>query len=140
MERDKERIKDRKMRLRAGFATDEYPTQISYEGPRNLGSFYPEFHDLVQKVMTGLRMTMIAENVIQIEYPSHLVWQIREVNVGDMTYRLDFLLRGHEESRVGFFPNVPWGHKNFFKNGRFCNGKRTTADGKIIIEYPKLED
>ena len=59
MEKDKERIKDCKMRLQTESTTDEYPRQISYDGPRNLSGFYPEFHDLVQKVMTGLRITMI---------------------------------------------------------------------------------
>lgn len=119
---------------------EKYPKQISYDGPRNLGGFYPEFHDLVRKVMIGLKFTMLAENIIQVEYPAELVWQIRTVNVDDTIYRLDFLLKGHEEDRIAFFPYVHWNRKNFFKKGRFYNSKRTTSDGKIVIEYPKLED
>lgn len=118
----------------------DYPKQISYDGPRNLGGFYPEFHDLVEKVMIGLKFTMLAENVIQVEYPAELVWQIRAVNVDDTIYRLDFLLKGHEEDRVAFFPHIHWNRRNFFRKGRFNHSKRTTFDGKIVIEYPKLED
>ena len=65
---------------------EEYPKQIGYDGPRNLGGFYPEFHDLVEKLMIGLMFTMLAENVIQVEYPAELVWQIRTVNVDDTIY------------------------------------------------------
>jgi hypothetical protein len=119
---------------------NEYPRKISYDGPRNLGSFYPDFHDLVVKVMIGLKFTMLAENIIQVEYPAELVWQIRTVDVDDAIYRLDFLLKGHEEHRIAFFPHVHWNRKNFFLNGRFNNSKRTTSDGKIVIEYPKLDE
>lgn len=81
---------------------EEYPKQIGYDGPRNLGGFYPGFHDLVEKLKIGLKFTMLAENIIQVEYPAELVWQIRAVNVDDTIYRLDFLLKGHEEDRVAF--------------------------------------
>ena len=118
----------------------DYPKQISYDGPRNLGGFYPEFHDLVEKLKIGLKFTMFAENIIQVEYPAELVWQIRTVNVDNTIYRVDFLLKGHEEDRIAFFPYVHWNRKNFFKKGRFNHSKRTTSDGKIVIEYPKLED
>lgn len=119
---------------------NEYPKQISCDGPRNLDSFYTEFHNLVEKVMIGMKVTMLAENIIQVEFPAELVYQIRTVNVDDTIYRLDFLLKGHEENRLAFFPYVHWNRKNFFRNGRFHHSKRTTSDGKIIIEYPKLED
>lgn len=123
-----------------GVIMNEYPKQISFDGPRNWGSFFPELRNLVEKVMIGMKVTMLAENIIQVEFPAELVYQIRTVDVDDTIYRLDFLLKGHEENRLAFFPHVHWNRKNFFRNGRFDHGKRTTSDGKIIIEYPKLED
>lgn len=118
---------------------EEYPKQIGYGGPCNLGGFYPELNDFIEKLMIGLKFTMLAENIIQVEYPAELVWQIRIVNVDDTTYRADFLLKGHEADRIVFFPYVHWNRKNLFRNGRFNHSKRTTSEGKIVTEYPKLE-
>lgn len=118
----------------------DYPKQISYEGPRNLGDYHPEIYDLVEKLKEGLKFTMLAENIIQVEYPAELVWKILTVNVDNIIYRVDFLLKGLEEDRIVFFPNVHWNRKNFFMKGRFNYGKGTISYGKIVIEYPKLED
>lgn len=114
-----------------------YPKRISYDGPRNLASYTPGFHDLCREVMTGMRMTMLDENILQIEYPANLVKQIRTVNVDDSVFRLDFILTGHD-TRVCFFPYVPWGRKDFFQNKRFLSGQREEKPGKLIITYPKL--
>lgn len=119
---------------------EQYPKRISYDGPRNMGSFFPAIHDLLQQVMIGLRMTHLDENVLQVEYPADLVQQIRLVDVDDTIFRLDFVLTGHPENRFCFFPHTHWGRKNFFKNGRFNNCRREETNGRLLVICPKLED
>jgi hypothetical protein len=114
-----------------------YPKAIGFNGPRDLGSSTPGYRDVCRKVMDGMKMTMLHENILQVEYPAELVRQIRTVNVDDRIFRLDIVPSGHD-TRLCLFPTVPWNTETFFRNGRFLKGRREETEGKLILVYPEL--
>ncbi len=120
-------------------ANSTYPKTVDFSSRLNWWAHY-ECPQKNKEAIEGTRMTLLAENVLQIDYPEALVEQIRTVNVDDTVFRIDLILKGTQGvDRECLFPKVPWTRKNFFRNARFDNGRRTEAPGRVTIEYPTLE-
>lgn len=114
-----------------------YPRAVTFE-TANPEGFTPEARSWLERLRKEVRMTMPAENILRIEYPSDIVTQIRTVNVDGCIYRLDFI---SPEDRFFMcdcvFPSVPWNSREFM-NGRWAMGCRSEGDGVLTIIYPPL--
>ena len=118
----------------------KYPKDISFSSRLTYWAHY-DCPVRIKKAIEGTKMVLLAENILQIDYPEELVEQVRTVDVDDTIFRIDLVLKGTQGlGRECLFPEVPWDRKNFFKNKRFDNGKRTETPGRVTIEYPTLND
>ena len=118
----------------------QYPKQISF-GSRLTRWPKDEHPQRSVDAIARTRFTLLAENKLRIDYPEDLVEQVRTVDVDHAIFRIDLVYRGTEGlGRETLFPEVPWTRENFFFNRRCDHGRRTTAPGCVVIEYPSLED
>lgn len=116
------------------FLNTDYPKKIVFEYCDKKG-FTPDAQEFISRLEKEIVITMLAENVIRIDYPSDLIKQVRTVNVDDTIFRLDFIDKAERFLICGcVFPNVPWGRK--FMQTRWGHGKRTETPGSLTIEYP----
>lgn len=120
---------------------------VNYEFPKKLTLKAPDTNRLTEEAKEHVRMvtekttiTMLAENIIKIEYPAELIDYIKTVRNDYIDYRLDFIDHGDVYWMCNcYFPQgTGWG-REFFKN-RWGKGKRTETKGCLIIEYPNKED
>lgn len=112
----------------------KYPKEVYFEKPR-----FSEENLEIKEVVANTKMTLLDENILQVEYPQDLVKQIRCVNVDDSIFRLDFVLYKSDYVRYCFFPHCGWNRENFFKNKRIDNYKRDESDGRLVLTFPKLD-
>ena len=118
----------------------QYPKVLEVKTPLSDYENAEDAPKLIRDVVAQTKFTMLAENILQIDYPTDLVEQVREVNVDDSIYRIDFIYRDTPASVHNcFFPKVPWFSKNFFETGRFAKSQRTVMRNRIKIEYPPIE-
>lgn len=121
-------------------ANSTYPKTVDFSSRLNRWAHY-NCPQKIKEAIEGTRMVLLAENILQIDYPEALVEQVRTVDVDNTTFRIDLILKGTQGlDRESLFPQVPWTRENFFRNARFDNGRRTEAPGHVTIEYPTLED
>ena len=119
-------------------ANNEYPRKLTFKTPDTDG-LTENAKEHIRKVTEGTTITMLAENIIKIEYPAELIDHIKTVRVDYIDYRLDFIDHGNVYWMCNcYFPQgTGWG-REFFKH-RWDKGKRTETPGCPIIEYPKKE-
>lgn len=118
----------------------KYPKEITFGSALDRCKDPNDLNAGIRVIITNTKMAMLAENILQIDYPEELIEQVRTVDVDDTVYRIDLVKRETIGlGRICLFPHVPWNHENFFKNKRFDNGKRTETPGRVTIEYPTLE-
>lgn len=118
----------------------QYPKELEVETPLSEFEKESDAPQLLKEVVARTKFTLLEENILQIDYPQNLVEQVREVNIDNWIYRIDFIYRDEPLSLKNcFFPKVPWTSKNFFRTGRFGKGKRTESENRIVIEYPRIE-
>lgn len=118
---------------------NEYPRKLTFKSPDTDGRT-EDAKEHIRKVTEGTTITMLAENIIKIEYPAELIDYIKTVLIDYIDYRLDFIDHGNVYWMCNcYFPQgTGWG-REFFEN-RWDKGKRTETPGCLIIEYPKKED
>jgi len=115
-----------------------YPKAIGFKchNPEGLTADAQEW---LSRLRNEVTITMLAENIIQIKYPSDIVELVKTVNVDDTIYRLDFIA---PDDRFGMcncvFPDVPWNNHDFMQN-RWGKGLRVESKGVLFIEYPKKQ-
>lgn len=115
---------------------NQYPRTVTFE-TANPEGFTPVARSWLERLRREVRMTMPAENILRIEYPSDIVEQIRSVNVDGCIYRLDFISPGNRFFMCNcVFPSVPWNRRDFMNN-RWPLGRRTEAEGVLTVEYPE---
>ena len=118
----------------------EYPKNISFSSRLDWWAHYgcpPKTKEAIE----GIKITMLAENILQIDYPKELVEEVRTVNVDDTVFCIDLVLKGTQGlDRERLFPLAPWNRRNFFLNHRFHDGKRKETPGRLVIEYPSLDE
>ena len=119
-------------------AMKKYPRKLTFKSP-DMNGLTVDAREHIKKVTEGTTITMLAENIIKIEYPAELIDHIKTVCVDNIDYRLDFIDHGNVYFMCNcYFPQgTGWGSE-FFKN-RWNKGKRTETPGCLIIEYPKKE-
>lgn len=117
----------------------EYPKEITFDSVLDRCKNPNNIPDGIRATIANTKMALLAENVLQIDYPEALVEQVRTVDVDDTIFRIDLVKKEtFGLDRICLFPHVPWKRENFFKNKRFDHGKRTETPGRVIIEYPAL--
>jgi len=116
---------------------NEYPREITFGSVLDRCKNPDDLNAGLRCVITNTKMTMLAENILQIDYPEELVEQVRTVDVDDTIFRIDLVKKEtFGLDRVCLFPHVPWKRENFFKNRRFDQGRRTETPGRVVLEYP----
>ena len=120
--------------------TQEYPKTLTF-GSRLSRYPHDDHPQYAKDAIVGTTFTLLTENVLQVDYPEALVEQVRTVDVDDSIFRIDLVYRNSNGlGRECLFPHVPWTRENFFFNRRFDDGRRTTSPGRVVIEYPTLEE
>ena len=120
-------------------ANSTYPKTVEFTSRLNWWAHY-DCPQKIKEAIEGTRITLLAENLLQIDYPEALVEQVRTVDVDNTIFRIDLILKETQGlGRECLFPPVPWPRESFFRNARFDNGRRTEAPGRVTIEYPTLE-
>ena len=118
---------------------NEYPKEITFDSALDQCKNPDDLNSGLRCIITNTKMTLLAENILQIDYPEDLIEQVRTVDVDDTIFRIDLIKKEpFWYSRVCLFPHIHWNRENFFKNKRFDNGKRTETPGRVVIEYPTL--
>lgn len=117
----------------------EYPKQINFKTVKPDG-FSQSAREWLERLNNEVKMTMLAENILQIEYPPDIITNIRTVNVDDCIYRLDFIA---PDDRFWLckcvFPNVPWNNK-VFMTSRWHLGRRIEINGLLTLTYPSNDE
>ena len=116
--------------------TNNYPKSISFKviSPEGMTE---DARKWFRRLREEVKMTMLAENILRIEYPSDVVSEIKVLNVDDSIFRLNFVDPEKKFNLLNcIFPYVPWNlNEEFFKD-RFRKLKRTDSEGVLILEYP----
>jgi len=115
--------------------TQDYPKTIPFETCNPTG-LTKDAQNWISRLKKEVKITLLAENILNIEYPSDIVKEIRTVNVDDLIYRLDFIAPEDRFFNCGcIFPDIPWNNRAFMQN-RWINGVRKSIKGNLTLTYP----